>query len=73
MTGGYLPDSRRGVKEEGFMTTADWYATYAGLAGERVRGRKGKERKGVVEGRSTLHDFTLQHSTAQHSTAHNST
>lgn len=33
VTGGFLPESRRGVKEEGFMTTADWYATYAGLAG----------------------------------------
>mmetsp|Transcript_526 Transcript_526/g.1233 ORF Transcript_526/g.1233 Transcript_526/m.1233 type:complete len:602 (-) Transcript_526:288-2093(-) len=33
VTGGFLPEHRRGVKEEGFMTTADWYATYAGLAG----------------------------------------
>lgn len=34
VTGGFLPDNRRGVREEGFMTTADWYATYARLAGE---------------------------------------
>jgi hypothetical protein len=33
VTGGFLPEDRRGVREEGFMTTADWYATYAGLAG----------------------------------------
>lgn len=33
VTGGFLPVHRRGVKEEGFMTTADWYATYAALAG----------------------------------------
>jgi len=33
VSGGYLPEKRRGVKETGLVTVWDWYATYAGLAG----------------------------------------
>ena len=31
--GGWLPEDRRGVKEERLFTTDDWLVTYAGLAG----------------------------------------
>ena len=33
VTGGVLPVERRGQVEEGLMSVADWYATYAHLAG----------------------------------------
>lgn len=35
MTGGYLPQSRRGQKSTSLVHVADWYATYADLAGAR--------------------------------------
>eukprot|EP00602_Paraphysomonas_sp_CaronLab_P009079 CAMPEP_0185026322 /NCGR_PEP_ID=MMETSP1103-20130426/10261_1 /TAXON_ID=36769 /ORGANISM="Paraphysomonas bandaiensis, Strain Caron Lab Isolate" /LENGTH=435 /DNA_ID=CAMNT_0027559857 /DNA_START=483 /DNA_END=1790 /DNA_ORIENTATION=+ len=33
ITGGYLPTERRGQRVEAIMSVADWYATYAHLAG----------------------------------------
>lgn len=33
VTGGWVPESRRGQKLEGLVTAWDWYATYAALAG----------------------------------------
>lgn len=33
VSGGYLPERRRGKKETGLMSIADWYATYATIAG----------------------------------------
>lgn len=33
LNGGYLPDDRRGVVLEGYMHTADWYATLCGMLG----------------------------------------
>merc|ERR1719150_680765 len=33
VSGGYLPESRRGQKEEGLMHLVDWYATFCGFAG----------------------------------------
>jgi len=33
VSGGYLPESRRGEEEQGMLHIADWYATFCGLAG----------------------------------------
>lgn len=33
VSGGYLPEKRRGQKEEALISIADWYATYAHLSG----------------------------------------
>jgi len=33
VNGGYLPDSRRGQKEGGLVSIADWYVTFAEMAG----------------------------------------
>lgn len=40
VNGGYLPEARRGQKEEGLSAAWDWYATYAGLAGASVHDKK---------------------------------
>lgn len=34
VSGGALPAERRGAREDGYVTAWDWYATFAGLAGE---------------------------------------
>ena len=33
VTGGYLPEHRRGKVETGLISVADWYATYASMGG----------------------------------------
>ena len=33
VSGGFLPESMRGKKTEGYIHLADWYATFSGLAG----------------------------------------
>jgi len=33
VSGGYLPEPRRGQKEKGLMHLADWYSTFCGFAG----------------------------------------
>jgi len=33
VSGGYLPEARRGATEQGMLHIADWYATFCGLAG----------------------------------------
>ena len=33
VSGGYLPEKRRGQKTEGYMHVADWYSTFCALAG----------------------------------------
>merc|ERR1719361_2542060 len=33
VNGGYLPDARRGQKEMGLMSIADWYVTFSEMAG----------------------------------------
>merc|ERR1719506_2232304 len=39
-TGGLLPKSVRGTKQEGLMTGWDWYATFAALAGVDAKDEK---------------------------------
>jgi len=43
VSGGYLPATMRGKKLEGYVTIADWYSTFCGLAGVDPTDEKAKK------------------------------